>query len=102
MDTGFEGYVVLKSGGSVLRLLKNFLGLGAVSTAGAAVSFSRDKPFNVRIDVNEVIPHFPTVAADRAAEGLLLFSLNKLSKWKLEWVPPPRRYFPYPRDIFLS
>lgn len=40
-------------------------------------------PLIVRIDVNEVIPHFPTVAADLAADGLLLFSLNKLSKWKL-------------------
>lgn len=44
---GFEEYVVFKSGGSELRLLKNFLGFGAVSAAGVAVSFSeRDKPEN--------------------------------------------------------
>lgn len=66
---------------SVFLLLKNFLGFGAVSSAGAGFSIdSRPSPFTARMDVNDVMPHLPTVAADRAAEGLLLFSLKILSK----------------------
>ena len=40
----------------------------------------------LRIEVNEVIPHFPTVPADLAADGLLLFSLNNLSNCMLPGV----------------
>lgn len=56
----------------------------------------------VLIEVNEVMPHFPTVAADLAAEGRLLFSLNKLSNWKLVLWQLPLRYLPYPLDIFAQ
>lgn len=35
--------------------------------------------FVLLIDVKDVIPHFPTVPADLAAEGRLLFSLKSLS-----------------------
>lgn len=31
------------------------------------------------MDVNDVMPHFPTVPADLAADGRLLCSLNSLS-----------------------
>lgn len=58
-------------------------------------------PFKVRILVKLVIPHLPTEAADLAADGLLLFSLNNVSKWKLEWLAP-LLYFPNPRDMFIS
>lgn len=75
-------YDVDKSGGSVLRLLKNFFGLGVLSPSGGATfSFSeRGKPLIVRIEVKEVMPHLPTVAADLAADGLFVFSLKRLSK----------------------
>jgi hypothetical protein len=37
-------------------------------------------PLIVRIEVKEVMPHLPTVAADLAADGLFVFSLKRLSK----------------------
>lgn len=40
-------------------------------------------PLTVRIEVKDVTPHFPTVAADLAADGRLVFSLNKFSNWKV-------------------
>lgn len=51
-------------------------------------------PLAVLMDVKEVIPHLPTVAADLAADGLLLFSLNKFSNWKLACEPAPLLYLP--------
>jgi hypothetical protein len=33
-------------------------------------------PLIVRIEVKEVMPHLPTVAADLAADGLFVFSLR--------------------------
>lgn len=33
----------------------------------------------LRMEVKDVIPHFPTVPADLAADGRLLFSLKSLS-----------------------
>ncbi|KAF5289500.1 hypothetical protein FQA39_LY15055 [Lamprigera yunnana] len=56
------------------------------------------KPFIVRMDVNDVTPHFPIVPVDLAAEGQLLFSFKSLSNCKWVW-QFARRYFPYPRDI---
>ncbi len=41
--------------------------------------------FELLIEVNEVMPHFPIVPADLAAVGLLLFSNKNLSNWMLEW-----------------
>lgn len=35
------------------------------------------------MEVKEVMPHLPRVPADFAAEGLLLFSQNKVSNWML-------------------
>lgn len=35
------------------------------------------------MDVQEITPHFPTVAADWAAEGRFLFSFKYLSNWIL-------------------
>lgn len=77
----------------MLRDLKNFFGFGALDSVSPVVRI----PLIVRVDVKEVMPHLPTVAADRAADGRLLFSLNKLSKWKLECeaaAAAPRLYLP--------
>lgn len=60
----------------------------------------KNLPLTVRIEVKEVTPHFPTVAADLAADGRLVFSLKRFSNWKVACELPPLRYFPYPRDIF--
>lgn len=56
-------------------------------------------PFKVRILVKLVIPHFPTEAADLAADGLLVFSLKRVSKWKLWWLAP-LLYLLKPLDMF--
>jgi len=42
--------------------------------------------FVLLIDVKDVIPHLPTVPADLAAEGRLLFSRKSLSNWMLPGV----------------